>query len=161
MRPVATATSSIEYPRAPATAPAYLKVSPILATSVLVLVAAAARTSEKCSTRFWASSVLIPLSEIPKAVISSVTMSDTVPRSSPDADARSITDEIPARIWSVFQPAMPMYCMASPTCVAVYLVSVPSCLALSLSAWKSSPVAPVMALTVLIWLSKLVPTLTA
>ena len=45
MRPVAIETSSSEYPSAPATAPAYLKVIPIISTLVFALVDAAAMTS--------------------------------------------------------------------------------------------------------------------
>ena len=76
--PIATATSSMLYPSAPATDALILNVSPMMATLVLELVAAAARTSEK-----WAVSFAVS----PKALRLSVTMSDTIARSSPEAAA--------------------------------------------------------------------------
>ena len=45
---------------------------------------------------------------IPNAVSESVTMSDVVPRSSPDAAARFMTPARPRVISFVFHPAMPM-----------------------------------------------------
>ena len=58
MRPAASATSSMLYPRAPARGAAYLKDSPSISTLVLELVAVAARTSAKCCT------LLIPVSMV-------------------------------------------------------------------------------------------------
>ena len=74
-----------------------MKVSPMMPTSVLALVAAAARTSAKraVSDAFR-----------PKAVRLSVTMSLTWARSSPDARARSTTPVIPDSISCAFQPAI-------------------------------------------------------
>ena len=99
IRPIASAVSSAEYPSAPAIGAQYLKVSPIMDTLVLALEEAAARMSAKC-----------PLSSAdrPKAVRASVTISDVVARSSPDAAARFMMPSIPESISSVFQPAMAM-----------------------------------------------------
>ncbi len=97
INPVASATSSIEYFKVPAIAPAYLNVSPIKDTFVLELDAATAITSAKCPAS---------LAFIPKAVKASVTISDVVPRLSPDAAARLRIPSIPPIISSVFQPAI-------------------------------------------------------
>ena len=61
---------------------------------------AAARISAKC-----------PLScaDRPNAVNASVTMSDVVAKSSPDAAARFMIPSIPFSMSSVFQPAIAMY----------------------------------------------------
>ena len=97
--PIAIAESSAEYPKEPNTGAAYLKVSPIMLTLVLALELAAARISAKC-----------PLSSAfnPNAVRASVTMSDVVAKSSPDAAARFIMPSIPLSISLVFQPAIAM-----------------------------------------------------
>ena len=86
MRPTATATSSTLYPRAPAIAADCLKVSPMIDTEVLELVAAAASTS---------ANRLVSEALSPKAVRLSVTMSDTMARSSPEAAARFSTPSMP------------------------------------------------------------------
>ena len=98
IKPVATATSSRSYPKAPATAPAYLNVWPIISTLVLALVEAAAMTSAMCPA--WSAL-------IPNAVKSSETISATVARLLPEAAAKSKRPGIPAMICSVFQPAIP------------------------------------------------------
>ena len=90
----------------------------------------------------------------PKAVSASVTMSETVPSSSPDAAARFMTGAIPASICSVFHPAIAMYEKASADSVAEYFVFAPISLAFSVRATRSSPVAPEMAATLLIPCSK-------
>ena len=95
--PMAMAESSAEYPKEPSTGAAYLKVSPIMLTLVLALELAAARISAKC-----------PLSAAvkPKAVRASVTISEVVAKSSPEAAARFIMPSIPLSISLVFQPAI-------------------------------------------------------
>ena len=97
--PMAMAESSAEYPKEPSTGAAYLKVSPIMLTLVLALELAAARISAKC-----------PLSAAvkPKAVRASVTISEVVAKSSPEAAARFIMPSIPLSISLVFQPAIAM-----------------------------------------------------
>ena len=95
--PIASAVSSAEYPRAPAIGAQYLKVSPIMLTLVLALELAAARISAKCPESF---------ALILNAVRASVTMSDVVARSSPDAAARSIMPPMPSSMSPVFQPAI-------------------------------------------------------
>ena len=97
--PIASAVSSTENPKAPATGAQYLNVSPIMDTLVLALLEAAASTSAKCPESSAVS---------PKAVSASVTMSEVVARSSPDAAARYITPSIPDSIFSVFHPAIAM-----------------------------------------------------
>ena len=99
IRPMATATSSMLYPRAPATDADILNVSPMMATLVLELVAAAARTSEKCAVSFAVN---------PKAERLSVTMSDTNARSSPEAAASWSTPSMPWSISLASQPAIAM-----------------------------------------------------
>ena len=74
-----------------------MNVSPIIETFVLALLLAAARISAKCPLSFAVS---------PKAVRASVTMSDVVARSSPDAAARLMIPSMPDSISSVFQPAI-------------------------------------------------------
>ena len=68
-------------------------------TFVFALEDAAARMSAK-----WPES----LAESPKAVKASVTMSEVVAKSSPEAAARFMTPSIPSSISSVFQPAIAM-----------------------------------------------------
>ena len=97
IRPIAVDTSSTLNPSAPATGATYLKVSPIIATFVFAFELAAARTSAKCVESF---------AERPKAVSASVTISDVVARSSPDAAARFMIPSIPSSISLVFQPAI-------------------------------------------------------
>ena len=76
-----------------------LKDSPSIDTFVLALDDAVARMSAKSPAR---SAVQ------PKAVMASVTMSDTVARSSPDAAARFMTPSMPSSMSLVSQPAMAM-----------------------------------------------------
>ena len=97
--PIASAVSSTENPSAPATGAQYLNVSPIMDTLVLALLEAAASTSAKCPESAAVS---------PKAVSASVTISEVVARSSPDAAAKYITPSIPDSISSVFHPAIAM-----------------------------------------------------
>ena len=99
IRPIASAVSSTEKPNAPAIGAQYLNVSPIMETLVLALEDAAARTSAKCPESS---------ADKPNAVRASVTMSDVVARSSPDAAARFIMPSIPPSISVVFQPAIAM-----------------------------------------------------
>ena len=66
---------------------------------VLALLLAAAKTS---------ANLLLSLADRPKAVKPSVTISDTIAKSSPDAAAKSIIPPIPPIICSVFQPAIAM-----------------------------------------------------
>lgn len=161
------AVSSTLYPNDPATGAAYLKDSPSIATLVLEFAEAAARTSAKCEaleTSFVKPSLIIfvvPSADKPKAVIASVTMSETPAKSSPDAAARSITPSIPFNISSVFQPAIAMYSIAEAVSLAVYCVIFPSCFAFSDSRSKSDPVAPEIAATDDIAFSKFAPALIA
>ena len=89
IRPIARPTSSTEYLSAPAIGATYLNVSPMSPTFVFELVAAFARTSAKCAE----SSACRPNAES-----ASVTISDTRPRSSPDAAARFMIPGRPASI---------------------------------------------------------------
>ena len=97
--PTATAVSSMEAPRAPATGAAYWNVSPIIATLVLAFDDAAAMIS---------ASLPESCADFPKAVSASVTMSDVVARSSPDAAARSMIPSTPLSMSPVFHPAIAM-----------------------------------------------------
>ena len=151
IKPIATAVSSIEYPKEPATGATYLNVSPISATFVFAFDEAAARTSANLPD--WSAAK-------PNAVILSVTISETEAKSSPEAAARFITPSIPLSISSVFQPAIAIYSKALPLSVAENADSIPICFALFVSCTISSAVAPLMALTVDIWLSKSEPTST-
>ena len=136
IRPMARAVSSAEYPSAPAMGATYLKVSPIMDTLVLALEDADANISAKCPES---------LADKPKAVRASVTISEVVARSSPDAAARLIMPSIPSSISPVFQPAMAMYSKAAPASEAENLVFAPISRALSRRSSNSSPVAPEMA----------------
>ncbi len=78
IRPMTSAVSSAENPSAPAIGAQYLKVSPIMNTFVFALELAATRMSAKCPES---------LAVKPNAVSASVTISDVVARSSPDAAA--------------------------------------------------------------------------
>ena len=99
MMPSASTVSSVENLNAPAVEATYLKDSPRRLTLVFALVLAAARTSAKC-----------PLSDAlrPKAVSASVTMSEVVAKSSPEAAARFIMPSMPLSISAVFHPAILM-----------------------------------------------------
>ena len=97
--PTARAVSSMEYPREPQTGATYLNVSPIISTLVFALLEAAAITS----ARRPASAAVYPI-----AVRASVTISDVVARSAPDAAARFMIPLIPFSISSVFHPAIAM-----------------------------------------------------
>jgi hypothetical protein len=76
-----------------------LNVSPIMLTLVLELVAAAANTSEKRA---------VSAAVRPKAVRLSVTISDTMARSSPAAAARFKTPSMPDIISWASHPAIAM-----------------------------------------------------
>ena len=119
-------------------------------TLVLEFEAAAANTSEN----FAASSACLL-----KAVKASVTISDTVPRSSSDAAARFIIPSIPSIICPAFQPAIAIYSIAFPDSVAENFVSLPIFLAVSFSFIISLLVALDIAPTALICFSKSLPTL--
>ena len=95
--PMAVAVSSAEYPSEPANGATYLKVSPINPTFVFALLDADARISAKCPESS---------ADNPNAVKASVTMSDVVARSSPEAAARFIIPSMPPSISSVFHPAI-------------------------------------------------------
>ena len=152
IRPMASAVSSAENPSAPAIGAQYLNVSPIMLTLVLALDEAAARISAKCPES---------AADRPKAVKASVTISEVVARSSPDAAARFMMPSMPPSISSVFQPAMAMNSMAEAASDAENFVLAPISRAFSRSLSKSSPVAPEMAETLLISASKSAATLTA
>ena len=145
IKPVAIAQSSTVMPRVPHTAPAYLNVSPIMATLVFALLPAATKTSAKCAESDAAS---------PKAVRPSVSMSEVAARSSPLAAAAFITPAIPSSISSVDQPAMAMYSIADAASEAENAVVLPISRAFSRRASKSSPVAPDIDCTVDISASK-------
>ena len=121
IRPMATPTSSILYFSVPASGATYLKVSPIMLTLVFEFVAACAKTSAKCPESDAFS---------PNAVKASVTISETLPSSSPDAAARSITPLTPCSISGVFHPAIAIYSNAFPASVAGKDVVMPISLAL-------------------------------
>ena len=146
--PTAVATSSAEYPIAPATGATYLNVSPIMPTLVFALEDACARTSAKC---------VESCADKPNAVSASVTISDVVAKSSPDAAARFMIPSIPFSISPVFHPAIAMYCIASADSVALNFVFAPISLALSVKAARSSPDAPEIACTFDIPDSKFMP----
>ena len=145
MSPVATATSSIENPKAPATGAAYLNVSPIMDTFVFAFVDAAARTSAKCPESF-----AVRLN----ADRESVTMSEVVARSRPSAADSDMIPEMPSIMSSVFHPAIAIYWNASAASEALNFVCAPISLAFARRASKSFPVAPEIAATLLMELSK-------
>ena len=99
---------------------------------------AAARISAKC-----------PLScaDRPNAVNASVTISDVVARSSPDAAARFMIPSIPFNMSSTFHPAIAMYSIAWPLSDAENFVFAPISLAFSVNATRPSPVVPEIAPT--------------
>ena len=96
MTPSAVATSSIEYPAAPATGATYLKDSPRDWTSVLDALEAIARTSAKCAASLAAR---------PNPVRELVTMDDASARAMPSLAARFMTPSMPCNMASVFHPA--------------------------------------------------------
>ena len=149
--PIARAVSSAVYPKAPATGATYLNVSPIIPTLVFALEDACANTSAKC---------VESSADNPNAVKASVTISEVVAKSSPDAAARFIIPSKPFSISSVFQPAIAMYCKASADSEALNLVVAPISFALSVNAFRSSPVAPEIAATFDMEASKSEPTFT-
>ena len=124
MRPIASAVSSAVYPKAPATGATYLNVSPIMPTFVFAFEDACARTSEKCPAS---------LAFMPNAVRASVTISEVVAKSSPDAAARLMIPSIPFSISSVFHPAIAIYSNAAADSVAENFVVEPISFALSVS----------------------------
>ena len=150
--PIAVATSSTEYFSAPARGAAYLKVAPIIDTFVLLLDDAAARTSAKCAESFACK---------PNAVKASVTISETLARSSPDAAAMFMIPSIPDIISADFQPAIAIYCIASADSVALNFVFAPISLAFSVKASSSFPDVPEIAATFDIPSSKSAPTFIA
>ena len=93
--PIARAVSSILKPSVPASGATYLNVYPIMPTLVLELVAACASTSAK-----WPASCACSLN----ALKASVTISETCPKSSPEAAAK---DMIPDRPFSMYSNALP------------------------------------------------------
>ena len=112
-----------------------------MATFVLLELLACARTSAKCAD--WSACR-------PKAVIASVTMSDTVPSSSPEAAARYMMPGRPETISCVFQPAIAMYSNPCPASVAENFVVRPISAATSFSCFISPEDAWEIACTVLI-----------
>ena len=167
MRPIAMAVSSAVYPRAPATGATYLNVSPIMPTLVFALEDACARISAKCEA--FGISLRIPFSITfdvpsaakPKAVMASVTISEVVAKSSPDAAARCMMPSMPFSISSVFQPAIAIYSNAAADSVAENFVEAPISFAFSVRSARSFPDAPDIAATFDIPLSKSDPTLMA
>ena len=148
INPRASEVSSILYPIDPATGATYLNDSPSMLTLVLALADACANTSEKCAESFAFK---------PKAVSASVTISEVIPRSSPDAAASDMIPEIPFNIWFVFQPAIAMYSNACPDSTAVNLVVAPISFALSVRRTMSLSLALAIAPTVDIWASNSEP----
>ena len=148
--PIAADISSMLYPMAPARGATYLNVSPIMPTLVFAFVAVCASTSAKYV--LWSAL-------IPKAVIASVTISEVVARSSPEAAAKFITPASPFVISVVFQPAIAIYSIACADSVAENAVVAPISCALALRISNSSPVAPDIAATVDICESKSIPAL--
>ena len=97
--PMATATSSIEKPSAPATGVTYWNVEPMSSTFVFALAAAAAITSASLPASF---------ASYPRPVNASVTISDVSAKSAPEAAARFRIPSKPSSISLVFQPAIAM-----------------------------------------------------
>ena len=145
MRPMETPTSSTEYFNAPAIGATYLNVYPIMPTLVLAFDAACASTSAKCAESDAFS---------PKAVKASVTISETLPKSSPDAAASDIMPDMPLSISSVFHPAIAIYSSACADSVAENCVVAPISFALAVKDSKSPCDAPDMACTRFISASK-------
>ena len=149
INPVATATSSMVYPNAPATGATYWNVSPIIATLVFELEDACARTSAKCPAS---------LACIPNAVMASVTMSDTIPNSSPEAAAKYMMPGSPPIMSPVFQPAIAMYSSPFPASSAENFVVSPISFAKAVSFSMSPAELCEIACTVLICDSNPIPT---
>ena len=99
IRPSARDVSSTLYFMAPATGATYLNDSPNIPTFVFALALAFANTSAKCPES---------LAFNPKAVNASVTISEVLAKSSPEAAARFIIPDIPAVICSGSHPAIAM-----------------------------------------------------
>ena len=99
INPIASAVSSALKPKAPAIEAQYLNVSPIMATFVFALDEAAAKISAKCPESAAVN---------PKAVKASVTISEVVAKSSPEAAARFMIPSIPSSMSCVFHPAIAM-----------------------------------------------------
>ncbi len=116
-RPMAAAVSSSDWPALRATGATNLNDSPIISTDVLALVAVLAITS--ASRPIWSA-------ERPKALPTSLAMSAAIPRSTAPARARSSTVGMPARICSVWKPAMPRNFIPSATWLAEKEVVRPS-----------------------------------
>ena len=150
--PIATEISSTLYPIAPAVAAQYLKLSPIKLTFVFAFVDAAAITSAKRPLSFAA---------IPNAVKPSVTISEVVPKFSPAAAARFIIPAMPSTISAVFHPAIAIYFIASALSLAEKAVAAPISLALFVNISISAAVAPEIAPTSDIALSKSAAVFTA
>ena len=150
--PAIAANSSRETPAALAKGAAILNASPSSSTEVFEAVAVAVNTSATCPISFAA---------IPNAPETLVAMSAAMPSSRAPAFARSRTAGIPARIFSVLNPAMPSICMPWATSWALNVVVAPSSFAFATSFVNSAPVAPVTALTADICDSKVANVLTA
>ena len=108
--------SSAENPSAPAIGAQYLNVSPIMETFVFALEEAAARISAKCPES---------AADKPNAVRASVTISEVVARSSPEAAARFMIPSMPFSMSPVFHPAMAMYSIAEAASDAENFVFAP------------------------------------
>ena len=94
----------------------------------------------------------------PIAVRASVTMSEVVARSSPEAAARFIIPSMPFSMSFTSHPAIAIYWNASALSEAEKMVVSPISFAFSVSWSSSSPVAPEIAPTLLIDCSKFIPT---
>ena len=90
---------------------------------------------------------VVPSADSPNAVIASVTISETLARSSPEAAARFITPEMPFSISFVSHPAIAIYLNACALSEAEYFVFAPISIALLRSCVNCSPVAPEIAFT--------------
>ena len=97
--PSAREVSSTLYFIAPATGATYLKDSPSIPTFVFALALAFANTSEKCPESFAFR---------PKAVNASVTISEVLAKSSPEAAAKLMIPDIPSIICCGCHPAIAM-----------------------------------------------------
>ena len=141
INPNATDTSCTLNPKAPATGAMYLNDSPSIDTFVFEFDAAAASTSANIVESFAFKL---------NAVKASVTISEVLASSSPDAAARFIIPSTPLSISSVFQPAIAMYSIAFPASVAENWVLIPISLAFSPSLSIAVSLDPEIAWTVLI-----------
>ena len=138
MAEIAVVTSSMDSPMDCATGAMYLYDSP---RSVMPMVPEFAAWVIRSATREESAAAR------PKPVMASATMVATEPRLSPDAAVASSTPAMPSRICSVVQPAFAISVMASATSPEENAVSEPNSMAFSRRRSKSSPAAPVMALT--------------